>query len=819
MLRAFTLSLLVLSAFSLTAQKKDYMVSNSEWFVIENATSDAYPKDKEWQPKKFPDPIIIPIWKGSAPVLKNFEIFPKAFPGMMDIAVGPPAEGIYRSDEKELSRYVEFINEKSYETDNNIEYLLPLEGRWGLDKKFRSKEFLLELSTGSENWLEVIADNKLLGSGRSKVIVSGSAFPDKGSAVIRISAIDTNNKGLLSAIIYQSYEEVVVDPFHKAIEEKWFSPEKGKTLTWSPVNDQAVKKSPWFPEHTPALYKRTYICPTVESTSNIHYSILGDITHLWINGTEIDINNCQVPNGVFKKGENEIIYYSSRTFKGLDLNLEFYSVSPYWVKTEVEASSDSVVSAMLRGVPAKVYVNGKYAGFLNKEKTDEFFGYGLFKDGKNEIAFCILQNSPKAFLEKITVSKSDNSSALVLPWTSQGKEIASRTPGALSSYGGFYLQYRQGKEKFESAISGKFTSDRELIFDSGKRFPDWMFRKELFVPPTVSFNGTVIKRVGNSFVLPASLSKDENTLTISYSHGKLPEPLMYLNSEAQPKAYVRFKLLNRSGSEKLKPNIFFTGEKLTYLVDFDYSAFDKVELTFGEQKVSLNADSSQTVRSLELKNPGEHALKFTAFKGEKSFSIPGGNIYVSEQPADKAKWLKENAEVSEIVISSDAFYNSETTLFPEFHQREWMLRELKSDSKNIEFGPLATWKDKKKFSIFDSFPNGVPVFEKFGRRMETYMKLRSRGYPVVYSFEKKLNSKELWSSAATVFQYLRWLESKGVKVDWEKETLDDYLKVYVEGMKDKADEYIKFRVEKISKMIEKLALNAAPGSVIKELAK
>ena len=192
---------------------------------------------------------------------------------------------------------------------------------------------------------------------------------------------------------------------------------------------------------------------------------------------------------------------------------------------------------------------------------------------------------------------------------------------------------------------------------------------------------------------------------------------------------------------------------------------------------------------------------------------------MADFPADTEKWLKENKPVSEILISSDAFYNSETTLFPEFHQKEWMLREIKADSHSLEFGPLAGWKNKEKFSIFDSFPNGVPVFEKFGRRMETYMKLRSRGYPVVYTYEKKLDEDQQWNSAATVFQYLKWLESRKVKVDWSLETLAEYRQKYVEGMKKESTEFLNFRVSQVSAVIKKLALNAAPGSLFKEVEK
>lgn len=810
--------LFLFTAMTLTAQTKKYTASTAEWSVIEGRISEEYPQSTDWQLKKFDQAIIIPQYKGAVPQLQNFEIHHKGFPNMLDIAVGPPSEGIYRPDEKELTRYVEFINEKAFETDNNLEYLLPLEGQWGLDKKFRTKDFLFQFITGTENWLEVIAGNKLLASGKGKVILAGDAFPEKGNAVIKVTSIDTNNKGLIDVKIYKAYEQIVVDPFHKTLSEKWYTEEKSKNLSWEAVTEKAIKKSPWLPENTPAIYKRVYSCPSLESTQNIYFSAKENITHLWVNGKQVDINNCRIPDGYFRQGENEVLYYSTETVKGLDLNLDFLSVRPYWLKTELEGSKNSVVSAMVRGASAKVYVNGKYAGVLNKERTDEFLGYGLFKDGKNEVALCILQNNPKTFLEELYVREADENTALVLPWQSNDKELSSRAPGRLSSYDGFYLQYKAGQGTFETVFSAKPGSDLELIFDSGKRFPKWMFKESLFVPGEILLNGKSVKRTGNSFVLPAKDLQAENKIQFSYIHGQLPEPLLYLSSKAKPKGFFRSRQIGRFNREKLKPGLYFTGEKVSYLLDVDFSAFDKVSVEFDDQKFEFD-DTSKTEFTIEIKKAGKHELKFTVIREGKSVQLPSKTLYAADFPANPKEWLQANKTVSEILIGSDAFYNSESTLFPEFHQREWMLRELKSDSGSIEFGPLASWKEKQKFSIFDSLPNGEPVFEKFGRRMETYMKLRSRGYPVIYAYEKKINRKELFSSAATVFQYLKWLESQNVKVDWSKETLAEFISLYVDGMKDKADKYLEFRTKSISDMIKKLALNAAPNSIFKEVAK
>ena len=800
------------------SQAKTLLVSNTDWQVLENSLSEKYPVNGNWVSKKFKNPIIVPAYKGQVPQLQNFDIQSNAFPKMMDIAIGPPAEGIYRADEKELSRFVEFINEKSFETDNNVEYYLPLEGQWGLNTSFKNSEHLFQFVAGSENWIEIIAGNRLLASGKGTLVASGSIFPAKGNAVIRVSAIDTNNKGLLDVKIYGVYEKMCVDPFHKALTEKWYAPEKSKTLKWLSPGDAAQRESPWFPENTPALYKRTYKCISEAATKNVHYSLTENISHLWINGKQVDINNSKIPDNTLRVGDNEVIYYSESSIKGLALNLEFFSVRPFWVKTNVEATKDSVMTALVRGVNTKVYINGQYAGVLKKEKDDEYLGYGLFKDGKNEIALCVLQNNPKTFLESITVDKVDSKKALVLPWKSNSSEISSPSPGTLSTYDGFYLQWKPGIGIFTSEFMGKSSQDLELIFDSGKRFPNWLFQKKLLVPNVLILNGKKVKRTGNSFVLPASELKEKNSIQFNFVYGSLPEPLLYTASEAKPKGFFRFKQTGRYGRERLKPSVYFVGEKVNYVLDIDFSMFDKVIAELGESKTELTAESKQAL-TLELKNAGKQQLKFTVSRQGRSMTIPGDTFYVLEYPSNKEEWLQKNKVVTEILIGSDAFYNSETTLFPEFHQKEWMLREIKTDSPSVEFGPLSSWNNKEKFSVFDSFPNSVPVMEKFGRRMETYMKLRSRGYPVLYTFENNLKAEKFWTSAATVFQYLRWLESQKVKVDWSLETLDDYVRTYVTGMKTKADEYAKFREKSIVAIIKKLALNAAPGSTFKEVKK
>ncbi len=810
--------LFLAGAQALLSQAKLYKADNADWFVIEGTSSESYPLNGSWTAKKFKTPVIVPVYKGETPQLQNFQIHPKAFPNMLDIAIGPPAEGIYRPDEKELSRFVEFINEKAFETDNNIEYYLPLEGQWGLSKDYTNADHLFQFIAGSENWIEIISGNRLLASGKGTLVASGSIFPASGNAVIRVSAIDTNNKGLIDVKIYGVYEKMCVDPFHKALKEKWYSSEKSKTLKWLSPGNAAHKQSPWLPENTPALYKRTYKCLSAAATKNIHYSIAGNISHLWINGKQIDMNNTRIPDGTLSVGDNEIIYYTESCNKGAALNLEFFSVRPYWIKTTVDASKDSVMTALIRGVNSKVYINGQYAGMLKKETDDEFLGYGLFKDGKNEIALCTLQNNPKTFLEYISVDKVDSKKPLILPWKNNSVDVSSPGPGALSTYDGFYLQWKPGIGVFTSEFSGKSQEDMELIFDSGKRFPDWLFRKHLFVPQSITLNGKKINRTGNSFVLPASEMKDKNTLQFNFVYGGLPEPILYTSSEAKPKGFFRYKQTGRFGRERLKPSVYFVGEKINYILDVDFSMFDKVIAEFGETKTELTLDSKQEL-SLELKKTGKQDLKFKVMRKGKSITIPGDSFHVTEYPKNADEWISKNKTVAEIVISSDAFYNSETTLFPEFHQREWMLRELKTDSSHVEFGPLSSWNDKEKFSIFDSFPNGIPIMEKFARRMEAYMKLRSRGYPVLFTFEKSVKADKLWTSAATVFQYLRWLENQKVKVDWTLETLDEYVKIYVDGMKEKSNQYIKFRAASISEVIKKLALNAAPGSLFKEVEK
>lgn len=813
-----TLLLILTAALTAFSQSAKITATNSDWSVIEGSLSEDYPVNGNWNLTKYKGPFIVPEFKSSAPQLKNFEIQSNAFPNMLDIAIGPPAEGIYRTDQKELTRFVEFINEKAFETDNNLEYLLAFEGQWGLDEKFTTDEYLFQISSGTDNWIDIIGGNKLLTNGRGVVVLSGSTFPKKGQGIIKTSSIDANNKGLIDVKVFKKYEEFVADPYHKALKEKWYEPAKSGSLKWLAPTDNNIRKSPWLPENTPALYKRTYICKNADAAKHIYISALDSITHVWINGKQLDINSGIVPDGYLKEGENELIYYSSSILRGLSLNLQLYALRPYWIKTKVRASQNSVLSGLIRGVNARIFINGQYAGVLNKEKTDEFLGYGLFKEGENEIAVCVLQNNPKVFIEYLQIDSADESKALILPWSSNNKSLSSRAPGILSSYGSYYLQWQGGNGDFEATFNGKSAKDLELIFDSGKRFPSWMFKKDLTIPMQITFNGKTLSRTGNSFVIPADLTAEKNVIKFRHLFGGLPEPFLYLSAEAKPNGFFKFKQISRYGKERLKPGVYFTGEKVVYRVEADFSTFESVTAKIDDQSILVQKDSSGEI-TFEFKKAGVQKLVFEVTAGGKSVNIPGGSFYVVDFPADTEKWLQKNRPVSEILISSDAFYNSETTLFPEFHQKEWMLREIKTDSHSLEFGPLAGWKNKEKFSIFDSFPNGVPVFEKFGRRMETYMKLRSRGYPVVYTYEKKLNEDQQWNSAATVFQYLKWLESKKVKVDWQLETLAEYRQKYVDGMKKESAEFLKFRVNQVSAVIKKLALNAAPGSIFKEVEK
>jgi hypothetical protein len=819
------LFILALLIFSVSAEDKKVTAVNADWSVIQDTFDNNWPPKGEWKTKKFKG-LIIPEYKGHAPHLNDFHIPKDAFPRMLDVASGPPAEGIFRVDHKEITRHVEFINEISFETDNNLEYLLELSGEWSLDKKFRTGDYIIHFNTGSDNWVELIINGKVFAGARGSLSVTGSNFPEKGQAIIKCSSLKTNNKGLISVMVYKAYEQFIPDPFKRALKDKWHvaanagkSSVKGTpSFQWSPVTTKAINLSPWLPENTPALYRRYYKCDADGCDKNVYISATPGIKYVWVNGKEIDLNRRKIPDGVFKQGDNEVLYYSDSIQSGLKQNLEFTSVRPYWVKTTVETSSGSVMSGLIRGAVAKVYINGKYAGLMHQEREGEFLGMGLFKSGKNEVALCILQDNERTFLEELTFSQIGKDTPNILPWTEAGSEIGSAASGLNGNYGGLYLNFNDSRRVISTKLNLISTdSDCELIFDSGRRFPDWMFKSQLHAPREILLNGEKIARVGHSFVLPAKLLKKENEISFETLGLQIPEPLFYTSAAAKPQIFV--KLQQTSAPELLKPELYFKGTKLTFTVDWDNQLFDNLSIELNGAVINRKKPQAIDEFSFTLAKDGDNELVIYGIKGDKRYKVQSRVLKTADAPADNAKWLKDNKFLKTVVISESAFYSSESTLFPGSFKNEWAKREKFSDSDKLDFGPLQSWNEDNSFKIFDSLPNGVHVIEKFGRRLETFLKLESRGRPVKFVLEYKTDEKRLWNSAAFTFQYLLWLKEKKVNVDWTLETLKDIHKSYVENRKEDAAAYVKLRKDSIVKIVKSLALRTAPGSVFEEKAK
>ena len=811
-----------LFSFFVLAEEKKLNATTAEWQIIQNSFSEHWPPKGNWQAKKF-DGLIIPEYSGFVPVLQNFHIPRDAFPRMLDLAVGPPAEGIFRVDHKEITRYVEYINEVAFETDNNLEYLLDLSGEWSLDPEYRKDDYIIHFSSGNDNWIDLIINDKLFKGARGSLTVQGSSFPNKGKAIIKCSSIG-KNKGLISVSVYKAYEQFIADPYRIAMKEEWFKKDKaGKSsnpafpsMSWQRLTTDSIRKSPWLPEKTPAMYRQIYKCGAEEATKNVYISAATSIKRLWINNKEVDLNLRKIPDGIFNKGENEILYYADSISKGIKRNLEFHSVRPYWIKTSVTGSKKSVMSALLRGAVAKVYVNGQYAGVLHQEKDDEALGYGLFKDGANEIALCLLMDDDRTFLEEIVVKDVSDDTSLVLPWFEGPKELAATASGLTDNFGGYYLSLRN-QRILRTSFKVSEKKDMELVFDSGKRFPDWKFKSILHAPMKVTLNGKDIKRTGHSFVLKAADLKDNNSLVFETQGMTIPEPIFYASNKAKPQIYCKVSRLNEEGLF-LKPGVHFVGNKMNYLLDWDDSFFDKVEVIFNNKAIEEEIKSI-TKFSLKLEQPGDAELVVWGHKAGKKYQVYSEKITVTAAPSDIKAWLKDNTRVKKVILGETAFYDSESTLFPGKFKEQWAQREKITDNDKLDFGPLQSWQRSSAFSIFEYFPNGVPVFEKFGRRMENFIKLESGGYPVDFELHYKADETLVWKSASFTYQYLLWLESKKVKINWDLETLDEIKKEYVDGRQKEAGEFIKMQRETIVKVIKGMALQTAPGSTFKEVRK
>lgn len=797
---------------SLYADKQKITLGNSNWQVLEHSQTTTFPVEGAWKKADF-KATVIPGYKGKAPTLTNDEVPNKSFPTMLTLTVGSPSGGILRTEDKGVSRYLEFINDLPCETDNNLEYLLELGGRWSLKTEYRTNDYIIHFNSGAGTWVELIVNGKIIAAAKGSLAVQGSDFPESGKASIKCSSVKNNNKGLISVKVYKVYETFMVDPFGVALQEKWFMASNRAKKKWSVLSTKVIKKS-GLPETTAALYRRVYNCANADSARGVCVLTDSSIKNIWVNGQELDLNFKEVPEGVFREGDNEVIYYSHSIEKGLKNNLKFESFRPCWLKMTCNAKKTSVISGSLRGVSAKLYINGQYAGVIQPEKSDEFLGLGYFREGQNEIALCILQSDARTYLEELTLKDSDTETAHVLPWRENKRELSRNGPGLGI---GYYLNYTGALRTISTTLPAIITDrDFELVFDSGKRFPAWMFKQELHAPLTVSLNGQEIERRGHSFTLPAEQLKKGGTLTFQTKGMKIPEPLLYTSSQAKAQAYVKVK---RTSAKQIKPGVFFVGDELNYQFDWDSSFFDKLEISFAGKV--LKPDKVTGVFSLKvaLAEEGSKELSVHIVKGTRRIKVYRELFEIQAKPQNLNNWLTKDKIINTVAFDDSTFYMSESTLFPEAYKREWVKRERLSDGDQLNFGPLQSRASRPYFSLFDSFPNGVPVFEKFGHRLETYFKIRSRGYPAKFTFSYNADQQALWKSAAFTHQYLLWLESQKMKIDWTSPTLKEVHQKYVIGKKEMAAAYLKLRIETVIKVIKVLVERSAPGSTFEEVKK
>ncbi|NQZ57761.1 MAG: hypothetical protein HRT88_09905 [Lentisphaeraceae bacterium] len=358
----FLVSQIVLLA---SAEKK---VLDSSWYSIPSYSGYTYPGNSPWQAASFEDHLINPTFKSTIPTLKNFHAPSYALPSSYTIEIKPPTAGIVRRVNRAINDSVEILEQEAYDTDNVIDYLIPLENTQQFEKKLKNDNYLVRFSSKVDTLIELIINNKTIAYDKGSLTVSAANFPDHGQAVIRCSSYKKNNKGLLSIDIYKVFEKVMPDPYHIAIDEKWYKSNKaGKSsidgipsTKWLVPSSRTAQSLSKLPENTPALYRRIYHCDKEGSAKNLVYSINEGIQHLWINGIEINLNDKRLPANTMKVGDNEIIYYSNKFLTGLQNNLTFYQTRPYWIRTTIKASTSSVLTAFTRGAQAKVYINNKY---------------------------------------------------------------------------------------------------------------------------------------------------------------------------------------------------------------------------------------------------------------------------------------------------------------------------------------------------------------------------------------------------------------------------------------------------------------------------
>jgi hypothetical protein len=548
-----------------------------------------------------------------------------------------------------------------------------------------------------------------------------------------------------------------------------------------------------------------------------------DIQNVLINGHAIDLNSIIIPPQVFKKGANEVIYYSTKIQDSTHSNLTFTTFKPFFLKTTVKANENSIVKPMIRGARALVYINGSFAGLCQSEYA-EALGYGLFQNGENEITLCLLQNSPQTFVESLNIATANDQHSLVLPWA-KIKDDEKRPsfvfgPGPKQAYQGTLLSRTSKNDTFTAGLNLTATpnQDLQLTFNDSNRLSEWKFAQEFSAPYILYLNGKKILRKGASFTLPKELLSKTNNLRFE-SHGlKIPEPILYLKKAPTSPISPRLTLVKRRGQPRLNEETFFVGESLSWDLNFDPSSIDQVFIS--KNGIVTEIASKSLLQNpkihLTLKNTEAIELKVWATQNDKEIFSFNRKILPVIFPKNPNGWLRAHGQNQIVSLSDQAFFESESNLFPEKFASEWLKRELYSDGDELQFGPLKEWSTKRKFSIYEFLPNGEAVFDKFYNRLNTYIKIQSRGLPTRFIMKSNTSAPELWKSAAFVFHYLKWLESQGQSVSWDLPTLEAYNTKYIAGLEAKAAEFVKIRKMTINNLVKQMTLTAALGSTFEE---
>lgn len=803
----------------LSAQELSLNATNTVWYKLNDRASLEIPEDSKWEILKSDNPFITPEFPAESGItLKNYEIAVEPLPRMLPVKIYSPAGGVVREDEREVSRYIEFVDELAQTSDNIIDYHLTLEGRYTLDPKYRNGDWLIEFRSGYENWVELIYDGKTFAQAKSQVIVKGSDIPAKGEMKIRCSSWNKDNKGMIRIRVFKAYEKIIPDRFHRGPDallnekQEWSWP---TTKKFQSLNSSMGE--------TPVLYKRAYICSTSEDTKNVALYKDKNVTAVYVNGQKLQFTSNIIPDGILNKGENEIIYYSTHLSNNLNRNIYLYKLKPFFIRTTAKATKNSVVKVNVRGARSQVFINGKFAGMACSEKPHEALGLGLFQEGENEIVLGLLQHSQKTFLESINIATLDSETALILPWyTAAEKAMIHYGSGPAQPYEGAVLNENLDRVyKTSFKLNEIPENDIELTFNSVFRLPNWLFKETLTAPYSITVNGTKLIRRGHSFIIPVNALKEENQLTFQSHNESIPEPVLYLSSQtSKTKTKPSIKLIERTGREIICSKKYFTGESLNFKLLYNPHEIESIKVNIGNEETFLKPEllEKQPIINVSFEQDKIYTLKATFnFKDKKSKDITLSKQFEAKTFPENVKgWLRANGQLQSLTISDSAFFENESMLFPGSFPQEWLHRELYSDRDHLHFGPIRVWNSKKKFSIYDNLPNGKFVFDKFYKRLNSYLKIKSQGLPTRFILKAPENVEALWESAAFSYQYLKWLESTGTTIDWQKKTLAQLNKKYVEGMKDKAATFLKNRLNLINQQVKEMALNAAPGSIFEE---